>query len=172
MCFICIWHPTRKTSHLDRIVCQRAENILGDFNEGSFSKPNGTKVQDKHWIVIDPDTDVIYMTWTQFDAYNSSAKEDSSFIHFSKSLDDGETWSEPQRISIQGGDCLDGDDDTVEGAMPAIGKNGVLFVIWSGPHGLMMRRSENQGVSWGAPEEMLFKHEGGWTIEVPDFYRK
>lgn len=160
----------KKTSHLDRIVCQRAENILGDFNEGSFSKPNGTKVQDKHWIVIDPDTDVIYMTWTQFDAYNSSAKEDSSFIHFSKSLDDGETWSEPQRISIQGGDCLDG-DDTVEGAMPAIGKNGVLFVIWSGPHGLMMRRSENQGVSWGAPEEMLFKHEGGWTIEVPDFYR-
>ena len=35
-------------------------------------EPNGTKVQDKHWIVIDPQTDEIYMTWTQFDAYDSA----------------------------------------------------------------------------------------------------
>ena len=117
-----------KTSHLDRIVCQRADDLKGKFNEGSYSKPNGSKVQDKHWIVIDPETDEIYMTWTQFDAYNSTNSKDSSFIHFAKSSDDGETWTDPVRISIKGGDCLDG-DDTVEGAMPALGKEGMLYTV-------------------------------------------
>ena len=159
-----------KATHLDRIVCQRAENVKGKFNDGSFSKPNGAKVQDKHWIVIDPETNVIYMTWTQFDAYNSSVPEDSSFIHFAKSIDNGETWTEPKRISIQGGDCLDG-DNTVEGAMPALGMGQMLYVIWTGPNGLMMRRSLDLGETWETTEKMLFAHEGGWTIEVPDFYR-
>ena len=159
-----------KTTHLDRIVCQRADDVKGGFNKGSYSKPNGSKVQDKHWIVIDPKTDEIYMTWTQFDAYNSSEPKDSSFIHFSKSSDDGDTWTEPVRISIKGGDCLDG-DDTVEGAMPALGKDGMLYVVWSGPHGLMLRSSADRGQTWNPTEQILFKHEGGWTIDVPDFYR-
>ena len=159
-----------KTSHLDRIVCQRADDLKGKFNEGSYSKPNGSKVQDKHWIVIDPETDDIYMTWTQFDAYNSSNSQDSSFIHFAKSSDDGETWTDPVRISIKGGDCLDG-DDTVEGAMPALGREEMLYTVWSGPHGLMLRSSADRGQTWSPTEQMLFEHEGGWTIDVPDFYR-
>ena len=159
-----------KSTHLDRIVCQRSNDVKGKFNEGSFSKPNGSKVQDKHWIVIDPETDEIYMTWTQFDAYDSSNPKDSSFIHFAKSSDDGETWTDPVRISIKGGDCLDG-DDTVEGAMPALGKDGRLYVVWSGPHGLMLRSSADLGQTWSPTEQMLFEHEGGWTIDVPDFYR-
>ena len=159
-----------KTSHLDRIVCQRADDLKGKFNEGSYSKPNGSKVQDKHWIVIDPETDEIYMTWTQFDAYNSTNSKDSSFIHFAKSSDDGETWTDPVRISIKGGDCLDG-DDTVEGAMPALGKEGMLYTVWSGPHGLILRSSADRGQTWSPTEQILFKHEGGWTIDVPDFYR-
>ncbi|MDC0644233.1 glycoside hydrolase [Crocinitomicaceae bacterium] len=159
-----------KTSHLDRIVCQRANDLKGKFNEGSYSKPNGSKVQDKHWIVIDPETDEIYMTWTQFDAYNSTNSKDSSFIHFAKSSDDGETWTDPVRISIKGGDCLDG-DDTVEGAMPALGKEGMLYTVWSGPHGLILRSSADRGQTWSPTEQILFKHEGGWTIDVPDFYR-
>ena len=159
-----------KTSHLDRIVCQRADDLKGKFNEGSYSKPNGSKVQDKHWIVIDPETDEIYMTWTQFDAYNSTNSKDSSFIHFAKSSDDGETWTDPVRISIKGGDCLDG-DDTVEGAMPALGKEGMLYTVWSGPHGLILRSSADRGQTWSPTEQILFKHEGGWTIDVTDFYR-
>lgn len=159
-----------KTTHLDRIVCQRSNDVKGEFNEGSFSKPNGSKVQDKHWIVIDPETDEIYMTWTQFDAYDSSNPKDSSFIQFAKSSDDGETWTDPVRISIKGGDCLDG-DDTVEGAMPALGKDGRLYVVWSGPYGLMLRSSADGGQTWSPTEQMLFEHEGGWTIDVPDFYR-
>lgn len=159
-----------KTSHLDRIVCQKAESIEGKFNDGSAPRPNGTKVQDKHWMVIDPETDVIYMTWTQFDAYDSADPKDSSIIVFSKSLDDGETWTLPKRISRYGGDCLDG-DNTVEGAMPALGKNGEIYVAWSGPKGLMINVSMDQGETWLKEEEFLFDHEGGWNIEVDDFFR-
>ncbi len=159
-----------KTSHLDRIVCQRSETIDGKFNDGTAPAPNGTKVQDKHWMVIDPETDVIYMTWTQFDAYDSSNPKDSSIILFSKSKDDGNTWTSPKRISKFGGDCLDS-DDTVEGAMPALGSNGELFVVWSGPRGLMMQVSTDRGESWLDEELKLFDHVGGWNIDVPDFYR-
>ena len=80
-----------KASHLDRIVCQTAEKPCGDFNEGTFPKPNGTKVQDKHWVVVNQQNNELYMTWTQFDAYNSDAPQDSSIIVFSKSSDQGET---------------------------------------------------------------------------------
>lgn len=160
----------KKTSHLDRIVCQKAKKINKCFNDGTAPKPNGKKVQDKHWMVIDPETDVIYMTWTQFDAYDSADPKDSSIIVFSKSIDDGESWTTPKRISRFGGDCLDG-DKTVEGAMPALGKNGELFVVWSGPKGLMLQVSKDKGETWLNEEKFLFEHKGGWNIEVDDFFR-
>ena len=160
----------KKTSHLDRIVCQKASEIDKTFNNGTAPEPNGTKVQDKHWIVIDPQTDEIYMTWTQFDAYDSADPKDSSIIVFSKSSDDGNTWTSPRRISKFGGDCLDG-DNTVEGAMPALGKNGELFVVWSGPKGLMLQVSKDKGETWLEEEKHLFEHQGGWNIEVEDFFR-
>ena len=160
----------KKTTHLDRIVCQKAEKIDAKFNDGTAPAPNGAKVQDKHWMVIDPKTDVIYMTWTQFDKYDSADPKDSSIIVFSKSLDNGNTWSSPKRISWFGGDCLDG-DNTVEGAVPALGRNGELFVVWSGPKGLMFQVSKDKGETWLKEEVKLFDHEGGWNIEVPDFFR-
>jgi len=85
-------------------------------------------------------------------------------------LDDGETWTLPKRISRYGGDCLDG-DNTVEGAMPALGKNGEIYVAWSGPKGLMINVSKDQGETWLKEEGFLFDHEGGWNIEVDDFFR-
>lgn len=159
-----------KTSHLDRIVCQKSDDLKGDFDEGTFPEPNGTKVQDKHWTVVDPNSNVIYMTWTQFDNYNSAAVEDSSQIMFSKSIDQGETWSKPIRISKFGGDCLD-DDNTVEGAVPAVGPNGEVYVSWTGPRGLVFQRSMDGGESWLAEELMIEKQYGGWTLDIPGVYR-
>ena len=160
----------KKGSHLDRIVCQYSDKITGKFSKGSFPEPNGTKVQDKHWVVIDPKTDVIYMTWTQFDAYNSSLKSDSSFIMFSKSTDNGDSWSKPLRISKFGGDCLD-DDNTVEGATPALGLNGEIYVTWSGPNGLMFQVSKDGGKTWLKEERKILDHIGGWSINIPGIYR-
>jgi hypothetical protein len=159
-----------KSSHLDRIVCQSAGKVCGKFNDGTFPKPNGTKVQDKHWIVVNPTNNELYMTWTQFDAYNSSDSKDTSIIVFSKSADQGLTWTDPIRISKHGGDCLD-DDETVEGAVPAVGANGEIFVTWTGPGGLVMQKSLDGGKTWLSEEKELEKHWGGWTLAIPGIYR-
>ncbi|MFT6244934.1 MAG: hypothetical protein ACJA0U_002428 [Salibacteraceae bacterium] len=165
-----------ETSHLDRIVCQTKEPTSLDlstptsFNNGTFPTPNGTKVQDKQWTVVNQETNEIYMTWTQFDAYNSKSKEDSSFIMFSKSNDQSLTWSEPLRISKHGGDCID-DDNTVEGAVPAVGPNGEIYVTWTGPMGLVFQKSLDGGSTWMESEIVLQEQFGGWTLEVPGIYR-
>lgn len=160
----------RETSHLDRIICQTASTADDDFNDGTFPEPNGTKVQDKHWTVVNQKTNEIYMTWTQFDAYNSDAEEDSSIIVFSKSADQGLTWSRPLRISKFAGDCMD-NDDTVEGAVPAVGPNGEIYVTWTGPKGLVFQKSLDNGTTWLREEILLKDHVGGWTIDIDGFYR-
>lgn len=159
-----------KTSHLDRIICQSADKVNAEFDNGTFPKPNGTKVQDKHWVIANPVTNELYMTWTQFDAYNSADPADSSIIVFSKSSDQGKTWSDPLRISKFGGDCLD-DDQTVEGAVPAVGPNGELYVTWTGPKGLVLQKSLDGGKTWLLEEVQLEKQWGGWTLEIPEMSR-
>lgn len=159
-----------KGTHLDRIVCQTSNTISGKFTSGTFPAPNGTKVQDKHWVVIDPKTNVLYMTWTQFDAYDSADPKDTSIIVFSKSLDRGKSWTTPKRISKFGGDCLDG-DNTVEGAVPALGPNGEIYVTWTGPRGLMFQKSLDGGKTWLSEEKHLSNQVGGWDLQIPGFFR-
>mgnify|MGYP003639787169 CR=1 FL=1 len=159
-----------KSTHLDRIVCQTTDKVCKKFNDGSFTKPNGSKVQDKQWTVVNPATNTIYMTWTQFDAYDSSNPEDSSLIVFAKSIDQGESWSDPIVISTFPGDCKD-DDNTVEGAVPAIGPNGEIYVTWTGPKGLVFQKSLDGGTTWLNTERVLEPQHGGWTIEIPGIYR-
>lgn len=156
--------------HLDRIVCQWDDEISGDFQNESYSEPLGTKVQDKHWVVVDPYNNNLYMTWTQFDAYDSDNPLDSSFIMFAKSVDQGKSWSKPMRISKHGGDCLDG-DNTVEGAVPAIDAQGNLIVTWTGPQGLVLQRSEDGGTTWLTEERLIEPQIGGWDYSIPGIYR-
>lgn len=160
----------KKTSWLDRIVCQSADQVNKRFDQGTFPEPNGTKAQDKHWTVLNPYNNEICMTWTQFDKYGSKDPIDSSLILFSKTTDQGKTWSKPLRISKFAGDCID-DDNTVEGAVPAIGPNGEIYVTWSGPKGLVFQRSLDGGQTWLPEEQHITNHEGGWTIDIPGMYR-
>ena len=159
-----------KTTHLDRIVCQTAEDAKSDFNKGSFPKPNGAKVQDKQWTVINQKNNHIYMTWTQFDGYESTDPKDSSIIVFSKSMDDGASWTEPKRISFYGGDCLDG-DNTVEGAVPAVGPNGDIYVTWTGPKGLVFQKSTDEGETWLEVEKFIDRQYEGWDLDIPGLNR-
>ncbi|MGB0934123.1 MAG: glycosyl hydrolase [Lishizhenia sp.] len=155
---------------LDRIVCQTTDKVTGNFNDGSYPVPNPPKVQDKQWVAEHPSKNEMYMTWTEFDAYNSDKVTDSSHIVFSKSTDSGQSWSKPKRISIRGGDCLDG-DNTVEGAVPTVDNKGNIYVIWTGPNGLVMNKSLDGGETWGKKEIEIAKQPEGWAIDVPGIYR-
>ena len=86
------------------------------------TEPSWDSTAQRHrteWAVVDPATNNIYVTWTQFDNYGSPDPADSSLIMFSRSTDGGQTWSQAARISKEGGDCIDS-DNTVEGAVPQL----------------------------------------------------
>lgn len=155
---------------IDRIVCQKTTDNGLSWNEGTYMGLNGTKAQDKEWAVVDWSNNNIYVTWTQFDEYGSSAPEHYSSIMFSKSTDGGENWSEAFKINEIDGDCID-DDNTVEGAVPAVGPNGEIFVAWAGPEGIVFDRSTDQGETWLEEDIFVSDFPGGWTYNIPGIYR-
>lgn len=73
------------------------------------------------------------------------------------------------RVSDRGGDAID-DDNTVEGAVPAVGPDGRVYLAWSGPRGLEFDRSTNGGASWGV-DQVISDQPGGWNITIPGIYR-
>ena len=157
-------------SWIDRIVCQKTTDLGTNWNDGSFTGLNGSKAQDKHWCAIDRNDNTIYLTWTQFDVYGSKASTDSSLILFSKSTDAGLTWTPALRINKDAGDCIDS-DNTVEGAVPAIGPNGEVYVSWAGPKGIVFDRSLDKGNTWLDEEIAVDPMPTGWDYKVPGIFR-
>jgi hypothetical protein len=157
--------PSGSGNWIDRIVCQKSTNNGITWNNGAFAGLNGTKEQDKQWCAVDRKTNNLYITWTQFDNYGSSSPLDSSTILFSKSTDGGATWSAAKRINKKAGDCIDG-DNTVEGAIPAVGPNGEIYVAWAGPDGLVFNKSTDQGNTWLSQETLVNTIPGGWDYSI------
>jgi hypothetical protein len=126
-------------------------------------------MEDKEYLVVDaepksPFYGRTYVTWTRFDRYGSDDPEDNTQIYFSRSPDQGQTFTPPIRISDLGGDCLD-KDDTVEGAVPAVGTDGRIFVVWSGPRGMELDVSLDGGDTW-SEDRKIYDHPGGWDSTV------
>ena len=155
---------------IDRIVCQRTDDFTVTWTDGAGIGLDGTKAQDKEWAVVDPANNHIYVTWTQFDTYGSSNPNDSSIIRFSKSTDQGETWSEPKRLNKVAGDCIDS-DNTVEGAVPAVGPEGQIYVAWAGPEGIVFDKSLDGGETWLDNDIFVSDFPGGWDISIPGILR-
>jgi hypothetical protein len=95
---------------------------------------------------------------------------DSSIILFTRSVDQGLTWSTPVRISKRAGDCIDS-DNTVEGAVPAVGPEGQIYVSWAGPLGLTFNYSEDEGLTWPDTNIILTDIPGGWDYNIPGINR-
>ncbi len=168
--FFHLSNPSGGNTWIDRIVCQKTSDNGTTWNNGSFIGLNSTKKQDKQWCCVDRTNNIMYLTWTQFDQYNSTITTDSSIILFSKSFDGGLTWTTPNRINKQAGDCLDS-DNTVEGAIPVVGPNGEIYVSWAGPNGIVFNRSFDQGETWLDEEIFVSDIPGGWNYTISGFER-
>ena len=164
----------------------RAENgmIVNVSKDGGNTWTDGTPAinhintvtpfEDKPGLVVDNAPGSrhhgnVYMAWTRFDVYGSSNPEHHSQIYFTRSIDQGQTFSMPIRISDTGGDCLDS-DNTVEGAVPAVGPNGEVYVVWAGPLGLVFDKSTDGGLTFGK-DKVIGEIPGGWDFGMEGLSR-
>ena len=133
-----------------------------------------TPFEDKPGIVVDnaPGSNAkgnVYLAWTRFDVYGSNNPEHHSQIYFTRSTDQGQTFSMPFRISDTGGDCVDS-DNTVEGAVPAVGPSGEIYVVWAGPLGLVLDKSNDGGLTFGK-DKVIGDIPGGWDFSIDGLTR-
>lgn len=158
---------------IERLIVHRSSNGGASWYDSVDVGYNPPRQQDKEWMAVDetnsPYRNNLYMAWTEFDALESTNPADSTRILFSRSTNGGDTWMIPLRISDEGGNCLDG-DNTVEGAVPAVGPGGEVYVAWSGPRGIMFDRSLDGGLTFGR-DVFVAEQPGGWAFDVPGMYR-
>lgn len=155
---------------LDRIVCQKSTDGGKTWNSGYSIGNNPPKDQDKEWVTVHPKKDYLYTTWTQFDTYGSKDKECKTNIMFSMSTNDGKSWSKPFQVSQNPGDCID-DDDTAEGAVPAVDNLGRVFVAWANHGNIYFDRSFDGGETWLNNDLMIARQPGGWSMDIPGLSR-
>ncbi|GEM_PF-54875 len=162
----------------DRIVVHKSTDNGATWSQEygiGYAMLNATeaKNQDKEWLAVDlsgsPYKNSVYVSWTEFDKYDSSNPQHKTKIRFSYTRDKGAKWSEPIVISDTMGGCLD-DDNAVEGAVPAVGPNGEVYDCWAAYEKIYFDKSLDGGVTFG--KDKVIAHQlGGWTYAVSGVYR-
>lgn len=168
-CFLHLSNPLQG-NWIDRIVFQKYDVDSAKWTVDSYMGLNGSKAQDKEWCVSNPANNLLFTTWTEFDDYGSTDLADSSRIMFSRSADGGATWSQASKINQVSGDCIDS-DNTVEGAVPAMGPNGEVYVSWAGPAGIVFDRSLDSGNTWLQHDIFVDPMPTGWDYGIPGISR-
>jgi hypothetical protein len=157
----------------DRIVVQRIINPE-TWQEKSYSVGyNQDKMQDKPWLSSDNHSPRnkgnVYVTWTEFDQYDSDNPLDKSRIRFSKYMPTADSFSTAITISDSTGDCRDG-DNTLEGATTAVGKNGEIYAVWAGHDYIWLDKSYDGGITWNK-DRKIATQKNGWEMDMPHIMR-
>ena len=154
---------------LDRIVVQESTDNGETWSEGASIGFNHPKDQDKEWAIADRKGNM-YVTWTQFDTYGNDDPACQSNILLSRSSN-GKKWSKPIVISQTPGDCKD-DDNTTEGAVPAVTADGSkVFVAWANQGKIFLDRSFDGGNTWLTNDLTIAEQPGGWAMDIPGINR-
>lgn len=167
------WPSGTGDDWLDRIVVQKSTDGGVSWSDGAGVGLNPPKDQDKEWMAVDRTYGAyhnnIYMAWTEFDNIGSGDPADSTRILFSRSTNHGASWAAPVRVSDMGGNCIDS-DGTVEGAVPAVGPGGEVYLSWAGHELIYFDKSLDGGVTWGQ-DQVIATQPGGWDFPVHGIYR-
>jgi hypothetical protein len=156
--------------YLDRIVVQTSSNDGKEFDNGNSPLGDRLKDQDKHWLAINPKDNTVLMSWTEFDKYGAKSDTFKSRIMFSSSSNQGKSWTEAKAISEFEGGCLD-DDNTTEGAVPALDLEGNYYVVWSYDQKIFLDISNDRGKTWLTNDQIIADQPGGWTFDIPGLDR-
>ncbi|MFN8299406.1 MAG: hypothetical protein U0T75_09885 [Chitinophagales bacterium] len=154
----------------DRIVCQKTADGGTTWYIDTFMGLRPPKMQDKEWAAVDPAHNYVYCGWTEFEEYGTANPTDSSYILFSRSTDGGASWSTAKVIGALSGDCVDS-DSTIEGAFPAVGPNGEVYLAYALNNKIYFNRSTDFGTTWLSSEVVVANQNEGWDYTVSGFYR-
>ncbi|HEX4604230.1 MAG TPA: sialidase family protein [Candidatus Angelobacter sp.] len=106
--------------------------------------------EDKPWVVADtagPHAGNLYIGWTQFTL-------GASDLLFSRSTDEGKTWSGPVKLSSVSGLPRD-DNGALEGFHGVVGPDGTLYTIWDDRDGIMMAVSHDGGATFSKERRII-----------------
>jgi hypothetical protein len=111
----------------------------------------GIPFEDKPWVVADasgsPHSGNLYIGWTQFTLAASD-------LMFSRSTDDGKTWSPPLKLNSVSGLPRD-DNGALEGFHGVVAPDGTLYTIWDDRDGIMMAVSHDGGRSFSKDRRII-----------------
>lgn len=170
----------------DRMICQKsADGGITWDDPGTYFGMNPPHLQDKEWAAMDlsysPYRNNIYVAWTQCGQGSDEDTPDKTssnpipgsgtHILFSRSTNEGISWSDAKSISkIEGKDCSYV-SETLLGAQPCVGLNGEVYVTWCSPDGMMLNKSTDGGISWIDTEIKTASLPSGFKYEIPGIYR-
>jgi len=162
--YICVTNWMITPPYGDKLICMKSTNGGMNWNNGTlFALLN--KFDDMPMACIDHSHSLygnnIYVTWTLFDSLQSHDPNDSSYVYFCKSTDEGSTFSIPTRVSKIAGHGY-WDIYTPEGPVPCTGPNGEIYVCYPYNQQVLFNRSTNGGVNWLSNEIFVSNQVGGW----------
>lgn len=152
-------------SWIDRVILNKSDDYGKTYSNCEDFGKNEKKVQYRHFVSVDPKTNVFHATWTQFNKFESNSIKDTSIIRYTKSTDGGKRWSDPKQISRYAGNCGNS-DSTLMGAVPCVGPDGDVYVAWAGAQGIVFQKSWNDGASWLPKEKVIVPLKNGWDYKV------
>jgi hypothetical protein len=116
----------------------------------SHESTPGIPFEDKPWVVADfsgAHAGNLYIGWTQFTLAASD-------LMFSRSTDDGRTWSQPIKLNSIPGLPRD-DNGALEGFHGVVGPDGALYTIWDDRDGIMMAVSRDGGRTFSKDRRII-----------------
>lgn len=128
-------------------------------------KKPGIPMEDKPYIVADtgrgPYAGNLYIAWTRWNLTDSR-------IVFTRSTDDGKSWTVPVEIDQQPGLPRD-DNGAVEGFDGAVGADSTLYAVWSYGNHIQFTVSRDGGRSFSKVKNIL--HTAPMMYAIQDFDR-
>jgi hypothetical protein len=155
-----------KGNGLDHIVVQKSTDGGKTWSAGAVLGENEAKDERAVGVAVHPRRPIVYATWSEFDQYLLNDQNCHSNILYSMSTNGGGKWTKPVQITQTPGDCR-GEDNTAEGAMPAIAADGRIFVTWANQGVIFFDRSYDGGEMWLSNDIGIAKQMAGWSLNIP-----
>ena len=163
--YICVGNWGTPPPNADKLLCNKSTDGGVSWNNGETFGVPAPRMNDMPMACVDLSNsqygNSIYVTWTMIDSMQSTNPLDSSYVYFSRSTNQGLTFSTPKRISKIAGKA-NWDYSTPEGPVPCTGANGEIYVTYPNNYKILFTRSLDGGNTWLNDEIIAANQVGGW----------